>query len=725
MGSLRTAVAAALLLAAGNSWALGLGQIQVKSKLNQPLLAEIPIISTTPGELAALKARLASPDTFRRVGLAPPSGAAADLQFSLGSNAKGQPIIRVTTLKPVEQSMVDFLIEVDWGNGRLVREYTALVGTPTTAAAPVQASVQLAQASASNQVQRPVIAAPVAAPVSEAPPTPAVPTAPAPPATPATPPAPAAAPVIPDITIAPLPASEPAPRAAAVKPAPAAAPAKPAMPATKPAVAAAVPAKPAAVAETQDAQQRRVKPGESLSKIASSLEVRKAFSLDQTMLALLQANPDAFSEGNINRLRSGSVLRVPSHEDVAGISADEATQLVRQQAKQWVAQRRAVRQPEAEAATTAKPKAAENTKPAVAKAESAPRSATTSQGARLQIVPPSAPGKATGNKSGTGAGGEGSMLQQELRQRDEDIAAKTAEIGELKERVAALEKLKSEQQQLIALKDTELASAQQRLAAANQAATTAKTVAPAATTAQPPEQTSKSSPLPYVWGGIGVVVLALLAWLLAGRKPAKKPVRRSVFDSDALAASMKPDEVRPAQVDAAPADEDVQEPQVPSFAQALDDAAAAEEPAVVEISAPAQPVAGNTIDLNTVPTTPSGVTMPTWTSGWMKQDVARTGGEQPELSAPATPTDETPAAEDAEPLPVAEPSVATDAAPSAELQGDEAPAQATPEQRFKLAKAFLDMGDEFSAQQILLELLDDEDEAVGAEAARMLSKLVG
>jgi pilus assembly protein FimV len=277
--------------------------------------------------------------------------------------------------------------------------------------------------------------------------------------------------------------------------------------------------------------------------------------------------------------------------------------------------------------------------------------------------------------------------------------------------VAALEKLKSEQQQLIALKDTELASAQQRLAAANQAATTAKAVTPAATTAQPPEQTSKSSPLPYVWGGIGVVVLALLAWLLAGRKPAKKPVRRSVFDSDALAASMKPAEAPPAQT--------------PSFAQALDDAAAAEEPAVVEISAPAQPVADNTIDLNTVPTTPSGVTMPTWTSGWMKQDVARTGGEQPELSALATPTDETPAAEEAEPLPDAESNAAPDAAPSAELQGDEAPAQAAPEQRFKLAKAFLDMGDEFSAQQILLELLDDEDEAVGAEAARMLSKLVG
>mgnify|MGYP002662655284 CR=1 FL=1 len=56
------------------------------------------------------------------------------------------------------------------------------------------------------------------------------------------------------------------------------------------------------------------------------------------------------------------------------------------------------------------------------------------------------------------------MLQQQLRQRDEDIAAKAAEIGDLKERVAELEKLKQEQQQLLSLKDSELAAAQQRLA---------------------------------------------------------------------------------------------------------------------------------------------------------------------------------------------------------------------------------------------------------------------
>ena len=72
IGKLRMAVLTGLLLAAGNAAALGLGQIEVKSRLNQPLLAEIPIISTTPGELQALQARLASPETFRRIGLVRP-----------------------------------------------------------------------------------------------------------------------------------------------------------------------------------------------------------------------------------------------------------------------------------------------------------------------------------------------------------------------------------------------------------------------------------------------------------------------------------------------------------------------------------------------------------------------------------------------------------------------------------------------------------------------------
>ncbi|MEG3050087.1 MAG: FimV/HubP family polar landmark protein [Thermomonas sp.] len=679
--TLRTAaIATALLLAAGNAWALGLGQIEVKSRRNQPLLAEIPIISTTPGELEALKARLASPDTFRRVGLAPPSGAAADLQFSLGSDARGRPVIRVTTTRPVEQSVLNFLVEVDWGQGRLVREYSALVDAPNTASAPLQPAIEAPVAPAPNVVQRPAPPPVVAAPT------------------------PAAPPVVEE-------RPEPAPPAVAIAPPP---PAQPAAP---------VPA-PVAPAPAQ-AQYGPIKQGETLSKIAGKLDLPSGFSIDQTMLALLRANPDAFLGDDINRLRRGSVLRVPGSAELGSVNAEEAGQVVRQQMQQWRQARRPVRQPEvatadaapatrapapAAAAEAPAPKAtaaAVKPKPATPTRQAAP---ARRQEARLQIIPPAAPGKATGTRSGTTAGGEGSMLQQQLRQKDEDIAAKAAEIGELKERVAELEKLKQDQQQLLSLKDSELAAAQQRLAEANKAAARAAAAAvkPAAAVQAAPQASAQvpatqdaaanaSNPMPYIWGGLGLAAIALLGWLLFGRrKPAPAP-RRSSFDSEALAASLVHPSVEPEtayvadpQTDADDVVDIERDAPVPGPAPI--------RPPVVDVSRPAP-----TIDLADVPPTATRVEAPTWHSGWVKADAA---------VPPVTPL----------------PPVAA-SAPSFVPSEDEFPEdvvpvpQASAEQRLKLARAFLDIGDDHSAKQLLRELLDDPDPVARTDAGRLLREL--
>ena len=119
----RAALAGLLALAvAMPAFALGLGQIQVRSQAGQPLLAEIPIVTSDPSELDNLQARLASPDTFRRIGLQPPQGIVSDLQFTVALDARGNPVIRVTSPVPVRQSLLTFLVEVDWGQGRLVRE---------------------------------------------------------------------------------------------------------------------------------------------------------------------------------------------------------------------------------------------------------------------------------------------------------------------------------------------------------------------------------------------------------------------------------------------------------------------------------------------------------------------------------------------------------------------------------------------------------------------------
>ena len=80
--ALSSTLALALAITAGPASALGLGQLQVKSKPGQPLVAEIPIISSDPTELQGLQVQLASPEAFRRVGLEPPQGAASSLHFS-------------------------------------------------------------------------------------------------------------------------------------------------------------------------------------------------------------------------------------------------------------------------------------------------------------------------------------------------------------------------------------------------------------------------------------------------------------------------------------------------------------------------------------------------------------------------------------------------------------------------------------------------------------------
>lgn len=667
--TVRIAIATALLLAAGNVAALGLGQIEVKSRLNQPLLAEIPIISTVPGELEALQARLASPETFRRIGLAPPTGLAADLQFSLGSDARGRPVIRVTTSAPVNQAVLNFLIEVDWGQGKLVREYSALVDAPRTASAPLQPAITGPVVAAPNVVQRP---APVmSAPVVTRPP---VPTPPPVSATP--PPAPSPQPA---------PAPEPAPASTSLQPLPPPAPSAAGAARRAPAM----PAAPASVA----AQYGPVKRGETLSRIASELPVRDGHTLDQTMLALLRANPDAFLGQDINQLRQGAVLRVPGSSEVAGVDAGEAALVVREQMREWRQARRAVVQPELAPVATPAPEAAppptSATRPAAA-ARPAPLRRQPAQ-ARLAIVPPSAPGTATGTRSGTIAGGEGTMLQQQLRQRDEDLAARQAEIGELKDRVAELENLQKQQQQLLAMKDSELAAAQQRLAETRKAEAAAAGMAPTTTTTPPAGQAqattqaprtdapkSTSTAMPWIWGSLALLGLALLAWVLRRRSAPATVAPRRAFDSEALAASMLP----PSREEYGAANAAHGSPMVSS------------PPDVSSVdTVRREPV----IDLDRVASTPSPrIETPAWHSGaWVK-------------AAP----------------PPAAPVVAA-SIPSF-VQGDP-PADSTPQasaaQRLKLATAFLDIGDDASAQQLLRELLDDTDPAARAEAARMLREL--
>lgn len=481
----RTALALALALASGAAAALGLGQIEVKSRIGQPFLAEIPIVSNDPSELENLQAELASPLVFERIGLQPPTGIVADLRFLSALDSAGRPVIRVTSDQPVNEALLTFLVSVDWGQGRLVREYSALLDTPRTVSAPLQPAIEETVVSAPNTIERPQ--------------EPEIP-APAPEATDPADPADADAVAAEgdttgDNAIAPTPTPEPV-----------------AQPAPEPAqVASAMPA-PAPVGEI--AGEYSVRRGDTLSQIAGRLQ-GDGFTLDQAMIALLRANPDAFIGGNINRLKAGAVLDVPVGEELASVDAAQARQLVSSQVRQWRDARRAVPQPALEGSVAAAAAAA----PVGASAATA-AAGSRSADARLEIVPPGASSATqAGTQSGINAGGEGDMLRQELQQNTETLAAREAELQELKGRVAELEQLQSKQQQLIAMKDSELAAAQQRLAKSNQDAQAAQ---------------AGGSPMPWVIGG-GVLLLALVGGWLWRRRPAK-PVFRAPLPTDAATA---------------------------------------------------------------------------------------------------------------------------------------------------------------------------------------------
>ncbi|HMV01574.1 MAG TPA: FimV/HubP family polar landmark protein, partial [Rhodocyclaceae bacterium] len=138
------AVASCLTLLPGVATAAGLGKITVLSGLGQPLRAEVEL-SGTRDELVGMAARLAPVDAFRQAGVEFPSGL-LDLKFAVDRRANGKAVVRITSTKPINEPFLDFLVELNWPAGRLVREYTFLLDPPEVAMAGAGQAVSVAEA---------------------------------------------------------------------------------------------------------------------------------------------------------------------------------------------------------------------------------------------------------------------------------------------------------------------------------------------------------------------------------------------------------------------------------------------------------------------------------------------------------------------------------------------------------------------------------------------------
>ncbi|MGB8633956.1 MAG: FimV/HubP family polar landmark protein [Rhodanobacteraceae bacterium] len=146
----KLAVALALLLVtSGSAFALGLGQIKVKSALDQPLVAEIPVVSATAAELRGLKVSLASNEDFQRAGI---NRARLDtpLKFKVEKRA-GSTVIVITSEKPVSDPALDLLLELNWSSGKLLREYSVLLDPPGMPAAAARKTAVATSAAGSRK----------------------------------------------------------------------------------------------------------------------------------------------------------------------------------------------------------------------------------------------------------------------------------------------------------------------------------------------------------------------------------------------------------------------------------------------------------------------------------------------------------------------------------------------------------------------------------------------
>ena len=454
-------VCLALWLCSGVASALGLGEIRVISRPGEPLIAQIPIVSSAMGELEQAHVGLASDDVFQRVGVDPPDALVRGLQFTFAKDAHDHALIWVTSQAPINQRAINFLIALEWPQGRLVREYTALVDTPVTFA--------------SEESPAPVIDGPDAATVHS-------------PAVEREPPSGVAKGSVPDQVIG------------AVRP-------PPPIPLPPPADAARVPLSPAVaspvVLPAAGEPLLTVEKGQTLSEIAQDVADASGSSLNQAMLALLQANPKAFIHGNVNALKQGAILRTPRHNDFERYSVTQARAMIRQQRDQWRQARAPLPQP-----------ADDGHRSLPEQERSRPAAAAVADHDRLEIATTVTRDlhQNRGAVSGTSASGEGDMQDAaQLQQAHEDLASRQIEIQELHSRIDELERLKQKQEHLLQLKDSALAEATLQLAKQNA------------------QQTRASANMP--WIGIAeasslIAMAAIIAWLIARRASRLKTADR-------------------------------------------------------------------------------------------------------------------------------------------------------------------------------------------------------
>ncbi|HEB59440.1 MAG TPA: tetratricopeptide repeat protein [Gammaproteobacteria bacterium] len=414
----------ALILVPTSVYSVGFGSIKLNSALNEPLDAEIDLLGATAADIPALSVSMAPKEAFIRAGIDRPAFL-SKIKFKVRRRDSGGYYIHLTTRERVREPFINFLLEMDWPNGRMLREYTVLLDPPdlfrrqptlvqapeTTAPEPVQRipeplpepelapETRAAPAPLPEPIPREPQPEPLVPPSADLTPEPAPQPLPEPELVPE--PGPSGELLGPDVAAAepepqPLPEPEMAPEPAAqaapeplpepeLVPEPVSEPMPEPLPesggqtfAEEDGLFPLIPltpyrepseadyAEPAIdVARSGEAIEPGAEPGmeppvtgeldygitregDNLWSIAAKLRPDDSVTIYQVMMALYNANPEAFAEGNIHRLKVGHVMRISDPTLLYNMSAAEAAEEYQRQTAAWNEYRESVAAVEAE-----------------------------------------------------------------------------------------------------------------------------------------------------------------------------------------------------------------------------------------------------------------------------------------------------------------------------------------------------------------------------------------
>ena len=373
-------VTCAAVLFTSSVYSLGLGELELESALNQRFQAEIELTNVRGLEIEEILPNLASQKDFDRIGVER-GYILVDLRFKVLRKENGKLFVVVTSSKPIGEPFINFLVEVLWPNGRILREYTVLLDPPVfgdgTAEPVAETRVQdrwpspTAPDAMSDERQNAVVQR------SQVPPK---------------------KPVASQTDSAGRAASE---------------------------------------GQVNSKEYGLTERGDTLWKIAHKVRPNRSVTVQQTMLALKDVNPDAFINNNINLLKAGYVLRIPDAEQIRAHSIAAAVAEVRVQNEEFNTYRNS----------------------ALAQLDGSKRQSdratdgANSNGGELKLL---AANKSSGETAGDGSAAGNQALQSDLAGAEEDLDRARRANSELNVRMDDLQGQLDTLTEILKLKDDQL-----------------------------------------------------------------------------------------------------------------------------------------------------------------------------------------------------------------------------------------------------------------------------